>query len=52
MRDGIENPIAFESNMLNPAKRNLYREASIIILGVTKFHKYLAGNQFIIITDH
>lgn len=52
--DGVECPIAFESATLTPAQRNycqVQREALSIVFGVTKFHKYLVGNHFTIITD-
>ncbi|KAJ8887838.1 hypothetical protein PR048_014056 [Dryococelus australis] len=55
LHNGIEKPVAYESAMLNNAQKNyiqLHTEAFSIIYGVTKFHKYLMGSQFTIVTDH
>ena len=55
MPDGKEYPIAFASQTLLPSEKNysqIEREALALIFGVTKFHSYLYGRQFTLITDH
>ncbi|XP_026320398.1 uncharacterized protein K02A2.6-like [Hyposmocoma kahamanoa] len=51
----MEKPIAFASCSLTKVQQNysqLDREALGIIYAVTKFHKYLWGRQFTLITDN
>ncbi|XP_060547527.1 uncharacterized protein K02A2.6-like [Pantherophis guttatus] len=53
--NGLEAPIAFYSRTLSSAERNysqLDREALAAIAGVKKFHEYLFGRQFELVTDH
>ena len=53
--DGDERPICFASRTLNDAERNysqLEKEALAIIFAIKRFHNFVYGRQFKIITDH
>ena len=55
MDDGSEHPIAYASRALSDAERNdsnLEREALALVFGVKKFHQYIYGRHFSLVTDH
>ena len=55
MADDLEKPIAFASRTLTQAGHyysQLKKEAPSIIFGIQKFHPYLYGRQFTLVTDH
>ena len=50
-----ERPIAFASRTLLPSERNyaqIEKEALSLVFGTQKFHQYIYGCQFTLITDH
>ena len=55
MEDGTEQPIAFASRSLSQAERKysqLDKEALAIVFGVKRFHQFLFGRRFTILSDH
>lgn len=55
VEDGLERPIAMGSRTLHTHERRysqLDKEAASIMFGIQKFHNYLIGRSFTIVTDH
>ena len=55
MDDGTDQPIAFASRTLAAAEKKysqIEKEGFAIIFGVKRFHQYLFGRQFTILSDH
>lgn len=55
MEDGSERPVMMASRTLQPHERRygqIDKEALAIMFGLSKFHQFLAGRNFCIITDH
>ena len=55
MSDGTERPIAFASRTLSSAEQNysqLDKEGLAWIFRVKRFHLYLYGRNFTLVTDH
>ena len=55
MENGEEKPIAFASRTLTASERNWIRPLSLfgnIVFGARKFHSYLYGRRFTLLTDH
>ena len=53
--DGSEQPIAFASRTLSQSERNysqLDKEALSLMFGVRRFHNYIYGRRFTLLTDH
>lgn len=53
--DGSERPIQFASQTLNKTQQRysqIDKEAYAVIFGIRKFHQYLYGRKFILITDN
>ena len=55
MPDGSEKPIGYVSQTLSKAEQNysqLEKEGLSLVFGIKKFHSYVFGHPFEVITDH
>ena len=55
MPSGAEQPVAYASRSLQPAEQKyaqIEREALAIIFAVRRYHQYLYGRSFTLVTDH
>ena len=53
--DGSERPIANASKTLTDTQRRyskIQKEALAIVFALKKFHQFLYGRQFVLVTDH
>ena len=53
--DGSERPIFNVSKTLTPTQRRysqIHKEALAVIFGLKKFHQFLYGRKFVLVTDH
>lgn len=53
--DGEDRPVLFASSTLSNTEKkysNLEREGLALIFGLNKFHKYVHGRKFTLVTDH
>ena len=51
----MERPLAFASQSLNDTEKKyaqIDKEALALVFGVEKFHKYIFGQPFTLLTDH
>ena len=55
MPNGEERPVAYASRSLSQAEQNYAQiewEALAIVFAVQRFHQYVYGREFTLVTDH
>ena len=55
MEDGSQKPVAYASRTLSKPEQayaQIEREGLALVFGVRRFHQYLYGRPFILVTDH
>ena len=55
MPDGTEKPVRYASRMLSKAEKDysqLEKEGLSLVFGIKRFHLYLFGHSFKLVTDH
>ena len=53
--NGEERPVAYASRTLTETERGygkIEKEALSLVYGVKKYHQYLCGRKFLLVTDH
>lgn len=53
--DGVEKPVMFASSTLSTAEKGyaqIEKEALAIVFAVKRFHKFLFGRKFVLVSDH
>ena len=55
MSDGLEHPVTFASRTLTDSEKNILKiekEDLAPIFGIRKFHQYIYGRKFSLVTNH
>ena len=50
--DGSERPVAFASGTSEKNYSQVEKEALSLVFGIKRFHQYLYGHNFVLLTDH